>query len=455
MWVIMFRSTILSALIVCPILLSATHALPSTFLHADVRPLTASQHERFALLRRLIERKAWPEVACQVKVGAQSRELTLQDLATLSNRYPGTPFALAIEGTKNILSLHEKTGLSLKVTFPIVLFAETALDQEILKGKYYWPSHRFGRELQYDNETQRFFIHLGTKGVKPIGKGRKKVVTKTILYHRSHPEVMARAVSEWNIASEFTAMSRLQRAPCVLHAEALMTHKDPSSKKTFMTIVTPIFRPGSLQSVLDNHSIRLTLKERLVIACDIITGLAAMHYEYFVHRDLGARNYFVHIKGSKPNHRHINAVVADLGRALPLIYAHKVPVQGNCCYLPPEGFFRSKMMPWHYFDTDVFALGCVMWQLLYNDMPAWGKKRFFRQEDMSLKKRHANHVALLKRTRARPLKYLRAKQEKRVPLTVRDRFLALILRMTDPEPLNRGKAKDLRNEFLTLLNEEK
>ena len=452
----MFRIAVLSALIVCPILLPASHtSSPSTSFNAAVRSPTRSQLQRRALLKRLIETNAWTEVAAQVRIGTESREITLHDLETLSLTYPGTPFALAVQGTKNILALAEKTGLSLKVTFPIVLFAETALDQEILKGVLFWSKHRFGRELQYDLETKKFFIHLGTKGVAPIGEGRKKVVTKTILYNRSHSEVMARGVTEWDITRECTSMKRLKGLPCVLQSQALMTHIDPSSKKTIMTIVTKIFRPGSLQGVIDNHSLKLTMKERLKIAYDIITGLAAMHRKLYLHRDLGARNYLVNIEGSKPNNRRIRAVVADMGRTIPLIFAYKVPAQGNCCYLSPEGFFRKKMIAFDYYHSDVFAMGCVMWQLLYGDMPAWGKKRFFRQEDISMKKRHDKHVALIKRTRARPLKYLRAKQEKKVPLTTRDRFLALILQMTDPVPLNRGSAVDLKKQFFTVLREFK
>ncbi len=446
----MIQLSLVVALAVCPIFLPATSTHQTS---SHTRELTSSQHQRMDLIRRLIDSKAWAEISKQVRIGAKSREITLHDLQTLALTYPGTPFALAVFGTKNILSLSEKTGLPFQVAFPIALFAETTLADEIARGTLFWSDHRFGRELQYDPETHQFFIHLGTKGVEAIGEGRKKVVTKTILYDRSQPEVLARGCTEWDITSEFTAMSRLESSPCVLHAKALMRHTNPSSKKAIMTIVTPLFRPGSLQSVIDNHSLKLTFKERLKIACDIITGLGAMHQKLYVHRDLGARNYFVDIEGKKPGHRRIRAVVADLGRTLALVRAYKVPVQGNACYLSPEGFFRSKMMGFDYFNSDVFAMGCVMWQIYFGELPAWGKKRFFRMEGLPLKKRYQKHMKLLKHTRTRPLKYLHAKHKKMIPLTFEDRFLALILQMTDPDPAQRGKAVDLRTQFQALLKE--
>lgn len=445
----MFRSFVLIVGFSLPCFLLASHHSHNDF----DRERTQHQVKRFLLLKRHIESASWNELATQVTIGVASREITLSNLQKLAREYPETPFAHAVQASSSILSLTEKTGLHLKTIFPIALFAETALSDEIAQGTFFWAEDRYGRELQYDPQTSSLFIHLGTKGVEGIGAGRKKIVTKTILYDRSHPKVLARGVTEWDISSEFTAMKRLDHLPCLLHPVALMTHVDPSSHKKLMTIVTRLYRPGSLQQVISDRSYNLTLKERLTIACDIITGLAAMHKKLYVHRDLGARNYFVDINGSKPNRRQIKAVVADMGRALPLIRAHKVPVQGNACYLSPEGFFRTKMSAFDYFPSDVFAMGCVMWQLYYDELPAWGKKRFFRQETLPLKKRHKKHLSLLKRTRDVPLEYLRNKQKKLIPLTLKDRFLALILQMTDPDPVARGKAVDLRTQFEALLKE--
>ncbi len=431
---------------ICPILFTAAH-------FSLERGISKSQHQQFSQLRQFIDTQQWSELGKHVAIGTASNEISLKDLQALATSYPGTPFAFAVQGCTQIFALSEKTGLSLNVLFPLVLFAETALPDEIAQGTSFWPKDRFGRELQYDPQTHHFFIHLGTKGVDPIGKGRKKVVTKTILYNRQQPKVLARAVAECDISTECTAMTRLKNLPCVVHPIALMTHVDPATNKTLTTIVTHLFRPGSLQSVIDDHTLKLTFKERLTIARDLITGLAAMHTKLYVHRNLGARNYFVDIEGTVPGERKIHAVIADMGRALPVIRAYKVPAQSNVCYLSPEGFFRSKMMPFDYFPSDVFAMGCVMWQLYYDKLPAWSKKKTFQKKTIPVQQRHAKHVTLIKRTRARPLKQLQHKQKKKSPLSVQDRFLALILQMTDPNPEGRGKAVDLQTQFDSLLHE--
>lgn len=371
----------------------------------------------------------------------------------LSRQYPGTPLSNAIVGTKNILNLKEKTGLTFKTAFSIALFAETGLAKAITEGKTFWEGGEFGRELQYDPQTKRFFIHLGSKGVKPIGEGRKKFVTKTILYNRLNPEVMARGVTTWDISAEMQVMNLLKNCPGLLKAEALLSHSDPALHKPMMTIVTRLYRPGSLQSVLENRSLRLTFKERLKIACDIISGIAALHQKQLVHRDLGARNYLVEIKGKKPGQREICAVVADFGRTVPILEAYRVPVQGNCNYLSPEGFFVYRMSGSDYFRSDLFAVGCVFWHLYFGDMPAWGKTRCFKHKNMPLHKRFRHHLALINKTRAKPLKYLQHKSKRQMPLTVHDRFLQLTLQMTNPKPKLRGNAEILKKEFLKLYAE--
>ena len=449
----MFRVTFFSILLATPLILSTSYASSSHHRQISERHHTSSQLKRFFLIKGLIEQKAWSEVASQVKIGAASHEITLQDLQKLSHAFPGTPFASAVKGTKNILALPEKTGLTLKVAFPIVLFAETSLSEEILKGKEYWPSHEFGRELQYDQETKRLFIHLGTKGVKPIKVGRMKTITKTIRYDRSTPVIYARAVSEYDLSNEFKVLLKLEKFRNVLHPKALLTHFDPSKQKKYMTVIEPIYHPGSLQSVLNNRSLKLTFKERAVIACDVVTGLAVLHHVLYVHRDISPKNFYVNIEGKKPNQRKIDVALAGVGKGLPICFAYRVNVQKNTSYLSPEGFFRSKMMGCDYLKSDIFAVGCILWQLFYGKMPAWAKKQYFQEKRLPLTKRYSKHLALLNRTRAKPLKYLQSKQKQGVPLSIQDRFLEMILQMTDPDPEKRGEPIVYKRKFVALVNE--
>ena len=149
------------------------------------------------------------------------------------------------------------------------------------------------------------------------------------------------------LKDEMEAMRALKGLPCLLEAKALMTHKDPKSHKKISTIVTPIYS-GALQDIFDKK-IKLSFKQKLKIAHDIMQGIAVMQAKGYVHRDLGARNYFYLATLSKKKITDISAIVADMGRTIPASDAAKKPVQGNSSYIAPEAFFRSKMKGNHYY----------------------------------------------------------------------------------------------------------
>lgn len=352
----MIRFTSLFVSVFCPVLLLGAHDFHPLLLPQTKSCCPRYHNKAFFALEGLIQSEQWTEVGRAVRKGLSSGALVKAEMELLAKTYSDTPFAKALAGANAILDLPEKTGLTLATALPITLFAESSLADEVLKGRHFWSAQKYGRELQYDPQMQSFYIHLGTHGVKPLGVGRKKVVTRTIQYDRFHPEMMARGTSRQNMKMEMKAMRVLRGCPGLLDAESLMRHKVPGSKGRVMTIVTKIFNSGSLQDVMDNPSIRLSLRERISIATGIVTGLASIHGHNYVHRDLGARNYFVHIEG-KGKRRRVSAVVADMGRTIPVSQARDVPVQGNKGYLAPEGFFRSKLRRTDYYGTDLFAVG--------------------------------------------------------------------------------------------------
>lgn len=431
--------------ILCPALLFGT--LPPL----QPKSICPKRHTKtFFILERHIQSEQWDAAGRTARKGLTSGALVKAEIEALATAYPDTPFAKAFAGAKSILELPDTTGLTLATALPLTLFIETNLAEQVLRGKHFWAAQNYGRELQYDSEKQSVYIHLGTRGVKPLGVGKKKVVTRTIQYDRFHPLIMARGVSKQNMKKEMQAMRALRGLPGLLDAESLMKHKDPKSKKRVMTIVTKIFNSGSLQDVMDNPSLKLSLQERISIATDIVTGLASMHNHKYVHRDLGARNYFVHIEGKKAGHRQIKAVIADMGRTIPVSKARDVPVQGNKGYLAPEGLFRSKLSRTDYYGTDLFAVGTVLWRLCYGRTPPWQARRYFSLPGKSLKKRHKLMLASIKRARRGPLSRLRDKIKHHKKLTLSDKFAQLVLQMTDPVAKKRGSAQELKRKFIWL-----
>ncbi len=397
---------------------------------------------RLSHIRKLIEQENWKEVIRQFRGSLKNGEINDTHIEKLAKHYYKTKLGAAYIGAKNLVALGPSAALSFTTAFPIALFAEVSAEKQAENGTAYWPEALFDRELQYDTEQKRLFIHLGTKGVAPIGEGHYKTVTRTVLYDRLKPQVMARAVTTTPLEREMKMMRQLIGSPGVIQAEGLMIHKDPRTHKKQYTVVTKLYNAGSLQNVYDKRQQkRLSFNNRLTIAHNIMTGIAAMHEKGLVHRDLGARNYFVNITCEKKTGYTVKAVVADMGRAKPITEADGGPAQGNGIYMPPEGFFPRKMKGIDYFASDIFAIGCVFWELHFGHQNPWGQHRYYRRESKGMKKNCEDHLYSMKQAREHEL----AKLEHSKKLTKQQKFVSIILQMTDPDPKKRGNADEIRD----------
>jgi len=408
-----------------------------SLLGTGPRVIEKHKEDAIKLFRTYIQSENWNNLAKDIARGLHKKAVSIQDLETLAAENPSSLFATALTSAKRLATC--KTGLKEHDLVPIAILAESTIACK--PGKQFWESKEFGTELQYDPETNFFFIHLD----KPLGEGRKKIVTKTLRYDRENPELFARGTTTFNIKDEMDAMRALKGLPCLLEAKALMTHKDPKSHKKISTIVTPIYS-GALQDIFDKN-IKLSFKQKLKIAHDIMQGITAMQAKGYVHRDLGARNYFYQATISKKKITDISAVVADMGRTIPASDAAKKPVQGNSSYISPEGFFRSKMKGNHYYQSDLFAVGCVFWELYFEKPAAWRKVRAYKKEELPIKERFQLHLSLIQKERADVQKDL----PKPSKFGAKEHFITLILKMTDPNPRKRCTAKKALAEIESII----
>jgi len=410
---------------------------------------TVAHTERLLQLQHFAHTKEWEKLETALRDDLNKKEIDEKDLRLLASTTPDSAFERACSATDNILSLPEKTGLNFITAFPIALFAETLLPKEVEEETYYWSEERFGRELQIDPKTDRFFIHLGTHGVKRLGKGKYKLVTRTILYG-PQIEIMARGIAEARMRKERKAMRKTRGLPGVIQAESMLKHKDPVSGKSVHTIITKIYNLGALKSVLD-RDFKFNWKEKLQLALDITTGLASLHSKNIAHRDLSSRNYFVKIEQLTPTTRRIHAVVADLGRAMQTSRAKSVSAQGNSSYLAPEAFLRKKMRGTDYLLSDIFALGCVLWEIYFGEPPKWRKEKTRNKFIVNPKKGCEYITSAINELRNTAQKDLgEIGVEKR---EVIQKFLVLILQMTSPIASQRGTADSIRDRLCSLVEE--
>jgi len=411
---------------------------------------TLAHTKRLLELQHLTHTKEWEKLETSLRDSIKEKQINERDLRLLASTTPDSPLEKACAATDSILSLPEKTGLNFIKAFPIALFAETSLKKEIGKNRYHWSEERFGREIQVNPKTKQLFIHLGTHGVKRLGKGKYKVVTKTLLYDETHPELMARGIAQARMRKERKAMKKVHGLPGVIQAESVLKHKDPVSGKSVRSIITKIYNLGALKSVLDS-GFKFCWREKLQLALDITTGLASMHSKGIAHRDLSSRNYFVKIEHPTPSTRSIRAVVADLGRAMPTSHAKNVSAQGNSSYLAPEAFFRKKMKGKDYLFSDIFALGCVLWEIYFGTPPKWRKEKTRNKFIANPKKGCEYITSAINELRNSANSSLEdVNEDKRVII---QRFLSLILKMTNPIASKRGTASSVRDTLSRLLEE--
>lgn len=389
-------------------------------------------------IRKKTQAKKWDEAIALVKEGLLKKNITSHSIKVLCSQLKTPPFTEAYRATKAILKLKD-TGLDFKTLFPIAFYKETH------EGPFYVPESCFGRELQWDTDNNIFFIHCGIHGTTPLGKGCQKVVTRSVLYDKVNPQVVARGLTDRNIQQEMSAMKIFANEKGLISAIAFLMHKDPLSHKKMTAIVTPLYNMGSLERTLKNRRLALSFQEKLGIAKDIISGLSALHQKGYAHRDLGARNHFVSIQKAPQGKRIITCVIADLEKVMHVRDLKGHGVQGNTAYLCPEGLFLDKMVGDMYFCSDIFAVGCLFWKLYFNKRPSWctlSKKEFHLY---NLKKLSCHYIDSIEKARKEASELLHTLED-----PAKKAFLEIILQMTNPLPQERGTAAEIKKRLFTL-----
>jgi len=127
---------------------------------------------------------------------------------------------------------------------------------------------------------------------------------------------------------------------------------------------------GTLQKAT---SVSVATQQRTLLGEDMIEGIAQMHDAGLIHRDLKPANVLVSTKcvGAWDPKKACRAKVADLGMSCWL--QKKVPgapkcrgVGGTPLYMAPELYKTSTIHP----ANDVWALGLMLYELNFNDLPA-------------------------------------------------------------------------------------
>lgn len=369
--------------------------------------------------------------------------ITLDQLEALAKKNRSLPLLNAVKHTRKAKAKAKRFNITSRELLQLSYFIETTLSKHIAGETFYLQKHKTGLSqiLEHDPRTNTSFIVLEGKKAA-LGEGKKKTVNYALMYDPAHPKVVARAEQTEEMRREMEITKKMQGKPGLFETVGFAKHK--KNGKSYKTIYSKIYSPGSLQTAFEKKC-KLSLHEKMTAALNILRGLESLHTNKIVHRDLGARNYLINIPHGKPGRRNVEACIADLGRADYVKSASVTKIQGNTKYTSPEGLFIKKFKRNDYYSADVFAVGCVFYRLFYEKMAPWQDKSYVKDTHRSLKSRYKKMSHRIKKaTKARRTK-LAGKSSSR--LTKKEAFELLILRMLHTNPSKRGSAEDLRREL--------
>ncbi len=338
-----------------------------------------------------------------------------------------------------------KIGLTKRDLSEISRFIQSELPQYVERKIYYLSPARthLARAIEYDPQTKETFVIL--KGRKClIGKGKKKKVYLALRYHEKDFEIVARGEQTLPIERELEMTKKAQGMKGLFVTYGMTQHS--RGQDTLTAIYSKLYNKGSLKTVLEQHT-QLTLYEKARIMAGILRGLESLHNKHIVHLDLGTRNYLIDISPGKKGTRTVRAVVADLGRAKHFDRAKKVCAQGNSLYRAPEVILNLQHMQGRdYCKTDIYAAGCVFYQILFGKFGRWQKKCFMKDLSVPAIQRYHQFVAALNRATGTRRKLLASKGRSGT-LDGKEYLEFIILRMLHPDPEKRPTARELRQEL--------
>jgi tRNA A-37 threonylcarbamoyl transferase component Bud32/tetratricopeptide (TPR) repeat protein len=135
-------------------------------------------------------------------------------------------------------------------------------------------------------------------------------------------------------------------------------------------VVTELLSGETLRTALQRGG-KLSIDETLRIAAALAEGLAAAHAKGIIHRDLKPENVFLTASGGvKILDFGLASTQAPLGGAVDTMTHGQALTEpgiliGTIGYMSPEQLRGGALTP----ATDVFSLGCVLFEMLAGDMP--------------------------------------------------------------------------------------
>src|SRR3954454_16038185 len=150
-----------------------------------------------------------------------------------------------------------------------------------------------------------------------------------------------------------------------MQSVTVLAHVEPNLQQYMMMF--QFADDGNLEQFLRQAGNSITWDTRIRLAIDITEGLAHIHSQEILHKDLHSSNILIH-QG--------RAVIADFGCSRPVEYEwSRTDFMGRFGFGAPEKLRKRKE---HVYDKrcDIYSLGAVFWHISsgrapFSNVPEW------------------------------------------------------------------------------------
>ncbi len=184
----------------------------------------------------------------------------------------------------NILSECGGTGLTKLEIKEIVHFIENYLSNFIAYQEFYVDRKRTDLpcDIEYDPSTGFVFIHLDRFYSKP---SKNKVLSKAIQYDIKNPKIVAVLTSQKPglLEKEIEVLRQLQGVSRTVQLVGAPVHS--RNNQLVQKMILPFYVAGDL-----NLKMKLSVKEKIILATDLMEALKGAHDRGITHGDLHKGN---------------------------------------------------------------------------------------------------------------------------------------------------------------------